>query len=307
MPARNHAIGGIMRRPHSEQRPDLSGVSLLLLTAAGWGANWPALKTLLQELPPLAARGWSGLAAALILASMAGATGVPLAVPRREWGRLLLAAFLNVTAWMGFATLALWWLPAGEGAILAYTMPVWTALFAWPLLGETPGPLRIIALLCGVGGIALLFGAEEMQLGLAKLPGAAFMLGGSMLFALGTVMTKRWPLSLPPVAATAWQIGLGCVPLIPLSLLLEEPDFVALTPEGWGFFAYMTVFPLCICYLAWFAALRRLPASVATIGTLLAPVVGVLSASAFLGEQLGVREIGALGVTLLGVLLAARG
>jgi drug/metabolite transporter (DMT)-like permease len=59
-----------------------------------------------------------------------------------------------------------------------------------------------------------------------------------------------------------------------------------------------------LAYVSWFAALRRLPASVATIGALMTPVVGVLAAVALLGDPFGLREIGALSLTLGGVALA---
>ena len=38
--------------------------------------------------------------------------------------------------------LALLWLPASEAALIAYTMPVWASLIAWPVLGERPTLLR---------------------------------------------------------------------------------------------------------------------------------------------------------------------
>jgi probable blue pigment (indigoidine) exporter len=68
----------------------------------------------------------------------------------------------------------------------------------------------------------------------------------------------------------------------------------------------MTVIQFCLSYVCWFAALERLPAATASIGTLLVPVVGVLAAAAMLHEPLGLREIGALVVTLGGVAMALR-
>ena len=115
----------------------------------------------------------------------------------------------------------------------------------------------------------------------------AFALGGSILFALGAVTTKRWPLAMPPAAGVVWQVGLGMLPLVAATLLLESPDFGAVSTRGWISLAYMAAFPLCLCYLAWFAALRRLPASLATMGTLIAPLVGVLGSALLLGESLG--------------------
>jgi drug/metabolite transporter (DMT)-like permease len=63
----------------------------------------------------------------------------------------------------------------------------------------------------------------------------------------------------------------------------------------------------CAAYLAWFRALRLLPAGVAATGSLLVPVIGVFSSGALLGEPLGVRHLVALVLTLGGVVLAARG
>ena len=125
-----------------------------------------------------------------------------------------------------------------------------------------------------------------------------------MLFALGTVLAKRAPVTMPPTALVAWQTGLGLLPLLLLWQLLEQPDFAALGALDWAALAYGGALAFGLAYVAWFAALRRLPASVATIGSLLAPVIGVLASVAILGDPFGLREIGALALTLGGVALA---
>jgi drug/metabolite transporter (DMT)-like permease len=70
--------------------------------------------------------------------------------------------------------------------------------------------------------------------------------------------------------------------------------------------AYMTVIQFCIAYVCWFAARERLPASVAAIGTMAVPVIGVIAAAIVLHEPLGIGQIAALVFTLAGVALAAR-
>ena len=128
----------------------LIGLGCLVVTALGWGLNWPATKFLLEQCPPLTARGLAGVVAGLALAGIAAARGENLAVPPRLRLRLVASALLNVSAWMGLTTLSLLWLNAGEAATLAYTMPVWAALLAWPILGEQLGLYRIVALLLGI-------------------------------------------------------------------------------------------------------------------------------------------------------------
>jgi drug/metabolite transporter (DMT)-like permease len=168
-------------------RPRWVGLLCLLVTAVGWGLNWPAMKLLLREWPPLSARGLAGLTAALALALLAASRGERLAVPAGATGRLLLAAALNVTAWMGLTTLSLLWLDAGQGALLTYTMPIWATLLAWPVRGERPTAGRALALALGVAGVAVLLGggdggsgsghAGPGLLGPGRLPGVALALG----------------------------------------------------------------------------------------------------------------------------------
>jgi drug/metabolite transporter (DMT)-like permease len=67
---------------------------------------------------------------------------------------------------------------------------------------------------------------------------------------------------------------------------------------------YMVLGPMGICYLMWFAALRRLPAATAATGTLSVPIIGVIAAAIMLGEPLGVREALAMALTLASVALA---
>ncbi len=111
---------------------------------------------------------------------------------------------------------------------------------------------------------------------------------------------------MPPVALTAWQVGLGCLPMVLIGLVFERPDLGALRGPGWIGMAYMAVVPMAFCYLSWFAALRRLPPSTASMSMLLVPVIGILAAAAVLGEPLGARESLALACTLGGVGLALK-
>ena len=75
---------------------------------------------------------------------------------------------------------------------------------------------------------------------------------------------------------------------------------------GWISLVYVVVIALCGSYLAWFRALRLLPASTAAVGILLVPVIGVLSSAVVLGEPLGARHLISLMCTVSGVALASR-
>ena len=76
--------------------------------------------------------------------------------------------------------------------------------------------------------------------------------------------------------------------------------------SGAAVLTYMILGPMALCYLTWFAALQRLPASTAALGTLSVPVIGVIAATLVLGEPLGTRQVIAAALTLGGVALAIK-
>lgn len=283
---------------------------MLLVTAFSWGLNWPVLKFVVHEWPPFTFRLLTGVGGACLMFSVALARRESLAVPAGLWPRLILVSFLNVTSFMGLATLALLWLDASEAAIIAYTMPIWASILAWPVLGERPTGARVAGLVVGLGGVATLVGGQLLaapaSVLIAKLPGVACILGTALMFACGAVTTKKRPLGLPPAAGLAWQIFIGSWPML-LAGLFDSWDLGRVSALGWGAFVYVVVIALCLSYVAWFRALSALPASAATIGTLLVPVIGVTSSALALGEPLGARQLIALGLTIGGVVLASRG
>ena len=279
------------------------GSLCLGVTAFGWALNWPLMKLLLQQWPPLFSRGLAGVASALILFSIAKVRGQALEVPREAVPRLLFASFTNVFAWMGFGTVAMKFVPVSEGALIVYTMPIWATLLAWPLAGIRPKLVDIAALVLGIGGIVVLLGGGGFSFDSGRIVGIVLLFAAAILFAIGNIL-NRVPLPMPPLVVVAWQVGLGCLVMLILGVVFEQPNYGALTAQGLACFVYMTLVPMGICYLTWFETLRRLPPSSASTGMLLVPLIGVISAALILGEPLDLREVVAMVLTLGGVTLA---
>ena len=155
-------------------------------------------------------------------------------------------------------------------------------------------------------GLSAILGGNGFAASLSKLPGIIMALGGAIGFAVGAVLAKKMPINLPPLSAAAWQIGIGCLPVAIVGLLIENTNVDAFSEFIWILLTYATVIQFCVAYVCWFAALARLPASVAAIGTMAVPVIGVVVSSIALNEPLGVGQIAALLFTLAGVALATQ-
>jgi drug/metabolite transporter (DMT)-like permease len=282
------------------------GIALVLFTACSWGLTWPQSKFLLTMLPPFSMRASCGVAGFSFAFLVAAVRGERLWPPLDQWPRLILFAMLNYGLFIVLTTEALVWLKASEAVVITYTLPVWASLLAWPMLGERPTVQRIVALVLALGGVALLVGADTAEATWAKLPGAGMGLAAAILFGLGTVLAKKKPLRLPPATSVAWQAMLGMVLVVSLAGF-EHPDWRAVSAGGWVSIAYISTIPLTVAYLAWFRALRMVPASTAATTVLVSPLVGVIGSGLMLGETFGVRQIVALALTLTGVALAALG
>src|ERR1700723_1682440 len=228
-------------QPGATARIAPAGLLFLAVTSVGWGFNWPVTKYLIGFLPPLTLRGTTGVIGASLLAVLALLWGQSLRVPRAYWPRLVLAAILNVGCWMVLMGFALVFLPASEAALVAYTMPVWASILAWPLLGERPDLLRGLSLVMAFAGMSAILGGNGFAASLSKLPGMIMALSGAIGFAVGTVLAKKWPLHLPPVSAAAWQIGIGCLPVAMAGFLFETSNFAGLSGNDWLLFGYSTV------------------------------------------------------------------
>jgi len=286
--------------PDRGTRSHREGLLLLAVTSVGWGINWPAMKVLLGEMPPLLARGSSGLASALLVAALAMWQGQRIALPRHGVARLCAAAFFNVFAWIGFTTLSMKWLPVGQAALLVYTMPLWATLLAWPILGQRPSLWSSAGLILGGVGLWSLLGKGTVQFSPGQAAGIGFALAAAFLFALGAV-TLRPVAEMGPLSIVAWQLALGSLAMLVTGFAFETWSMETLSTKGCFLWLYMTAVPMGLCYLAWFSALRRLPPATASMATLLTPVMGVLSASLLLSEPFTDREAIALLLTVGGV------
>lgn len=285
--------------------PASSRAGLLLLAAITllWGANWPAMRMAVQEIPV-----WTFRAIGLVgggggLLVIAGAARLPLRIPRRELGPLLVSAFFNITVWHLLSAAGLTLLPAGRAAIIAFTMPLWASLIAWPLLGETPTARNFAGLGLGLVGMAALV-LPDWDAVVAAPYGVLLMLAAALSWAIGTVSLKYWRWTMPTTVLTGWQVLLGGAPIVIGMLLFDrgfDPGTVSL--PVWGAMVYTVIAAMIFCHWAWFKIVATFPAPVAALGTLAIPVVGVASSSLLLSEPLGLDLIAALAFVLGGLAL----
>lgn len=282
----------------------LAGLALV------WGFNWVAMKLALAEVPPWTFRAFCLGLGPLVLVAALYATGQRLVVPAREqWGRVLMVAFFNIMLWNILVAFGLMLIPAGRGAMLGYTMPALAVPLSIWLLHERATPRKLLGLVLGLSGIALLMGQSLADLGRAPA-GALMILGAAASWALGSVLQKRYPVKIPVASFTVWVMLLGGLPMIAGSLLFEDWSVLAgVGVAAWFGVAYNVLLAFGWAHWAWFKIVAEVPVTVFSISILLVPLVGVLTSMLVLGERPTWAEYAALVLVLASlatVLIAPR-
>jgi drug/metabolite transporter (DMT)-like permease len=271
-----------------------AGFALLAGLTLFWGLNWPGMKIILSELPVWWFRTSCVLIGGGALLAISAASGNRVLMQAREVPLVAVCAAFNVFAWHLFSAYGVANMPAGRAAIIAFTMPVWAAVFSSLMLGERFDRAKVTGLVLGVAGLGVLIGPDLMALEQAPL-GAGFMLAAALSWGFGTVLFKRGGWSLPVASHVGWQLVLSGIPLGLGAALTEPfPDLGSISREAALALAYIYVFPMTFCQWAYFKTVHLFPASIAAIGTLLIPVVGVYSSHFILAEPVGWREVTAL-------------
>lgn len=285
-----------------------AGLLLLGLLSLGWGINWPVMKIVIADIPRWIFRGDSLVLASLGLFAVAAASGLSLRIPRGRLPQVCAMAAFNISGWNMLAIYGVSLLPSGRAAILGYTMPLWSALLSAWLLDEPLTRRRLAGLALGMGGMALLIGAEIAALQVAPL-GTAFMLAAAISWAGGLVIYKRDPIPMAMAPLTAWQMLLGGIPVALAGHALEVVDWGQVGLWPWVGFWYNVFVALLFCYWAWNTLVDMVPAAVSALGSLIVPVVGVFSGMLILGEAPRWQDFAALALVLgalATVLLPAR-
>ena len=274
-------------------------VPILLLTVV-WGCNWPVLKIGVSEIAPLTFRALTLPVAAMGMFLVTRLSGESVRIPRAWWGKVATLAFLNIAGWNGFVLFGVQQLPAGRSAIIAYTMPIWATLIAMVVLNEPLNRRKIVGLLLGMVGMALLLGDDIRHIRTAPT-GALMILAAAVLWALGTVLLRKWKPPFAQNALSGWMMLLGWLPLAIMAPFLDPHPasyLTTLSGKAWFAIVYNMFLAGTIAHWAWFTLARTLPVAVSSMSSLPVPVVGVMAGMLFLGERPGITEFTALALVL---------
>ncbi|MGD9600648.1 MAG: DMT family transporter [Gammaproteobacteria bacterium] len=271
----------------------------LVVICTCWGYSW-----ILNKLALLDAGPFSFSACRMALASLALLAALPLTGRSLRPVRPFELALLGLVQTTGFVGLSMWALVSGGVAstsILVFTMPFWTLLLAWPLLGERVRGAQWVAIALAAAGLVVILQPWTLQGSLlSKMLGIA----SGVLWAIGSIMVKRMQRTEPRdlLSLTAWQMAFGAPPLFALALLSGEPP-VVWTARFAVILGGTALVSTALCWWLWAYVLKHVDAGIAGLSVLAVPVIAILSAAWHFGERPRPEETIGMSLILFALLL----
>jgi drug/metabolite transporter (DMT)-like permease len=280
------------------QSTKLKAFGALILLSVLWGYNWVVMKYALFDAGAFQFGAMRTFLGALCLMLVMCVMKKPL--KPKELPMLIV---LGVLQTCGFTGLIIWALVhggAGKTAVLTYTMPFWVMVLAWPLLGEKIRGIQWLAVFSSLLGLIIIF--DPLHLGGDFFSMSLAVMGG-VFWALAVIVAKKLHHRAPHldlISLTAWQMFFGSLPLVAVALIVDAPP-IHWSPRLFAAIGFNAILCNALAWLLWLYALQRLAAGVASMTSMLAPLIGVLAAWVHLGEEPSVLEI--VGMLLIGLAL----
>ena len=198
-------------------------LTLLLTLAAVWGASFMFIEIALEDLAPTTLMAGRLLIASIVLTSLMAARGMLGRLRQAGRGAFALGVINSAVPF----TLIAWGqkhIDSGVAAIANATVPIWVALLAiWFAQSERATGLRIVGIVLGLVGVAVLAGAQP-EVDTWAIAGTLAVVAASILYAIASIFLQRQTERLDTITlSTATMLG-ATVALLPFGLAQAPSD-----------------------------------------------------------------------------------
>ena len=286
----------------SHFRTDLPLLGLSVI----WGVNFSVIKIALREFEPLAFNALRFvLASATLFVFLRLRGAVPLPA-RRHWISIVsLGLLANVVYQLLFIYGVDRTLAGNAGLVLA-TTPVWTLILAAVTGSEHHGLPVWGGVLATLGGMVLVvLGGGGVGLGEGLLIGDLLLVLASITWAAYTVGTQNLTREYGALAVTSWTLWVGTIGLVVLGATsLWSTEWGLISRTGWLGAVYSGVLAIAVAYLIWNHGLEHIGGPRTAAFSNLVPVVALIAAALWLGEDIRPTQIVGAIIIIAGVWIA---
>jgi len=284
--------------------------AMLLLLSFLWGGSFFFIGVAVTELPPLTIVTLRVGIAAITLWAVVLAAGYKVPKTLKLWRTFFVMGLLNNVIPFALIVWGQTHIGAGLASIINATTPLFTVLIAGTfLLDEHMTAQKIIGVLVGLLGVIVLIGPASLSdLGVNMNMNTAAQLaiiGAAIAYGCASVFGRRFnALGISPFSTAIGQLTASTIILLPLTLMLERPDQLAIPSlDAWLAVLCLAIFSTALGYILFFRILSSSGATNVVLVTFLVPVTASFLGWLILDEQLHNRYF--VGMAFIGLGLAA--
>ncbi|MFE4353261.1 DMT family transporter [Peribacillus butanolivorans] len=272
---------------------------LIIFLVVVWGVNWPLSKMALNYTPPILFAGTRTMLGGLIL--------LIFALPRykklrfkKTWHFYLISASLNIILFYGLQTVGLGFAPAGLFSAIVFIEPVLLGVFCWIWLGESMYGLKIIGLILGFAGVAIISAGGFT--GNVSAIGIILALGSALSWGLGTVFIKKTGDRVDSIWMVTLQLIMGGIFLLSVGSSVESWSNIQWELPFIINLLFISIFVIAFGWLAFFTLVGSGEASKVGSFTFLIPLIAILCSSFMLHEKITLNLLVGLLFILISIL-----
>lgn len=282
----------------------LQALLLAIFVTVIWSFSWVLIKFGLQDnIPPLTFAGLRYTIAAgillMVVLNSSNRREQLLQVSRSDFMRLGVLGLLYYTATQGLLFLALSYLPAATYSLILNLTSIIVMIGGVIFLKEYPNRWQIGAMLIFLCGILLYFFPTSQPVLIGLIIGVLSMLANAASSLLGRAINRE--MTQTALTVTVISMSIGASVLLIIGLIVEGLHPISLA--SWGIILWLAVVHTALAFTLWNLTLTVLPASESSLINSTMLVQTALLAWIFLGEALSIREIIALIIASIGIVI----
>jgi drug/metabolite transporter (DMT)-like permease len=254
-----------------------------------WGSTYLAMRVIVRDMPPYVAGTVRYLIAGPIMLVALALMGRKIRLTGPDLRRLLVISILLLsTGNIG----VLWgeeYVASGLASLIVALVPLWVVMIeAWGFRSGRMTSKGLFGLALGIVGLLVLLWPRIVSgghLGRLELYGSAILAGASFLWALGSIFSHRYHLSVDVFVSAAWQMTLAGAVNGVIALVFGQFPKTHWTSSALYGIAYLVVFGSWAGYTAYIYLLEHVPTPKVATYAYVNPIVAVFLGWIILHER----------------------
>lgn len=282
-----------------------TNVLLLILLALCWGPSFFFIKIILEEVPVFTLVSLRLTIASLILYSILRFQKKKISIYLPLWKHFVVMGFFASALPFCLITFAETFIPSSLAGIVNGSPPIFTAILAHYFLTTEKMTLRkIFGIILGFTGIVIVFFPSALT-GLSGNSLGIFCVAiASISYSIGMVYARRHLSELPNLVAPTFQVMMGALMVVPLSLIFNQSYAMALpSPKVITCIFSLAILGTVLSFTLYYAIMKKAGATYLSTATLLFPFVSIFLGVTFLKETLYWNDYAGCLLILIGLII----